>query len=338
MQIIRYLVFALSLYMVGSRAMPMAANPTPIVSGNVVLATYKLHVAKDSTKKTTTVELALPIVFIHRDSVAFYMELLRRLGNREDVSDMGVSDAISNRSTAAGITVAAAVSLTTDTVSSEPIYAASAGLSATEQVAYLQMIDEISIRRLNFAELYQQTDNNTTKKQVLEEAANYLTETVIGTFMARIEGKVLLPQKAATDDDIAHNKQLVVTLLHDFGFTTDFDGMPKNSARTIAKSLATDHILKYCKDMDELDKYLSKKGRGLYIMSYDKYVGFVWNSGTEISLLIADPLNGGKVSQSPLQKAPAFQQYVPYFNIGSLSDNLELIEDWLKENKVLIQK
>lgn len=294
------------------------------------------YMPADSAKKKATVEVLLPFIEIPPDSVAYYMELLRRLGNRESADDMTptISQSEPDRNPIAE-RATSAVSVQV----SAPVYAMNANFSATEKSAYQRLLDEIDIRRATFAMLYSQTDNHITKKQVLEEANKYWTETIAQSFMAQLDGKTLtLPNKAASTDNATHNKAFIVSMLHDFGFAANFSDFQIATPRSIAKSLATNNTLKYCKNFDELDGYLAKKGRGLYVLAYDKYVALIWNDGMETLLLLSDPLNGNKITQEPLQKAPAFKSYIPYFNVGSLSGNSNLIANWLTENEIELQK
>lgn len=291
----------------------------------------------DSAKKKATVEVLLPFIDVPPDSVAYYMELLRRLGNREAVDDM--MPTISQSKPDPNPVAERATSTVQSVQVSAPVYAIKVNFSATEKSAYQRLLDEIDIRRATFAMLYSQTDNNTTKKQVLEEAAKYWTETIAQSFMAQLDGKTLsMPNKALNTDNATHNKAFIVSLLHDFGFAANFSNFQVATPRSIAKSLANDNALKYCKDFEDLDGYLAKKGRGLYVLAYDKYVALIWNDGMETLLLLSDPLNGNKITQEPLQKASAFKSYIPYFNVGSLSDNTDLIAKWLTENEIKLQK
>lgn len=310
-----------------------------IAAKNLALASaLPSYMPIDSVKKNATVEVLLPFIDVPPDSVAYYMELLRRLGNRESVDDMTITTTSQPKPENNPIAEKTA-SVVQSTPPSAPLYAMNVDFLATEKSAYQRLLDEIDIRRATFAMLYSQTNNNTTKRQVLEEAAKYWTEIIAQSFMAQLDGKTLTtPNKARNVDSATPNKAFIVSILHDIGFAADFSNFQIATPRSIAKSLATNNALKYCKNLDELDGYLAKKGRGLYILAYDKYVAFIWNDGMETLLLLSDPLNDNKITQEPLQKASAFKSYIPYFNVGSLSDNTNLIAKWLTESKIELQK
>jgi hypothetical protein len=280
-----------------------------------------------------TAMLSLPFIQLPADSVAYYMELLRRLGNKEDISDM-----LAERATASASKLPQPYEPPSTPINAEKMYVLDHTFLPDERNKYLQMIDEIDARKIALSELYKQDNSTIAKSQILEKTMRHFTESVVGNFINYINNKIISPPNTLPSDDVAYNKYFVVSLLHDFGFVADYNTMRYAAARTIAKSLAADNALKYCKNFEELNAYLSKKGKGLYIISYDKYVALAWNAENEIYLMLADPLANGKVQNTPLKEAMAFQKYVPYFNVGTITSNTELMKNWLLNTKIVLQK
>lgn len=333
-----YLLSSDTVNIIANKAMP-TNNKQAEVQDNYrnKPTTATIKIATQNNVQTDVVQneaiVSLPLIEVHSDSVAYYMELLRRLGNREDISTMFTGDIEQEE---APVRATGAVNAF-DTKIPKP-YAVSSNFSNTEKTNYAKLIAGINARKTEFALQYKQSTANSDKSQILKNATYYFIETITGNFINQVEGKILPPPKIINANDVAHNKYFILAILQDFGFNINFGNIQQTTSRTIAKALSNDNSLKYCKNFEELDIYLNKKGRGLYIVAYDQYLAMIRNDGVASYLILADPLHEGKIQYTPLKQSPAFQKYVPYFNVGSLSDNNKLIKDWLMGNRITGQK
>lgn len=197
----------------------------------------------------------------------------------------------------------------------------------------------ISRKRNDFAELYYRTDR-TGKIPLLEAVDLFLWKNLLEQILPPMEGKSPpnMPITYQHDKkDYTVNRSLIVSALRSLGFIFDSDDVYNSSSRNVIKAISSEGIVRHCTGFDELKKYLVQKGVGLYVVSFDQYLAFLQHNGTDIWLIQADPLAEGIITKTHLYDALAFQKFVPNYNVGTISGNLDLIRNWLTMQKISLK-
>ncbi len=279
----------------------------------------------------------LPKINIPSDSIDFYETLLNHIGQRIPLTApmlAAIGEAAQTAATTHG-NIASHSKPNAPLVSPPTSTESAAGMSEVgREISYKRVLQTITDKQNELRSRYAGLKGN-NKDQVLHELAVFVNNTVAEDMQTYWLGRALKPVCEKTDlTPVENTRNLVASMLHDLGFVTDYTKMITLAPRELVALLSEKNTPKYCKNVAELNDYLSKKGNGIYVASFDKYVGIINYNGINTYLYMASPGNGGKISEIILNDTAKQDFMFPFFNVASISYNSELLKKWLN-NKPL---
>jgi len=203
--------------------------------------------------------------------------------------------------------------------------------------AYQLTLNDIQKQREQFAKQYKKAKNEVEADEVLLLAGRYLEEVIANDIVYYWYGTGFDKEGMSSSPGSGRIacSYFVVTMLTESGLNIDRVKLSQQSALNIVKTLSTPDLVVRCNSPDEVESLLQQKGGGLYFIGFNYHVGFLYFDGREIHLIHASPLPPGTVSRISMKGAKSFE-YSNYYDIGKLTDNKNLIVNWLTGKKLQI--
>lgn len=334
-----YAIIFLSLVLSIASSEPILSYPPPVEK-----------TAKDSTAITKKIEetvFLLPKIIVPVDSLIFYETLLNYIGQRKPLTEAMLIAIGELKQTAKQSENLSPNNNNTNLASNDPLPARTAAPSTNlvatapattseigKEISYKRVLQTIAAKQKELQNRYASLKGG-DKEKVVDELIFFFNNTIAQDMSAYWLGRNLKNMSEKKELMPAENtRNLVAFMLHDLGYTANYTQLIDLAPRELIALLSEKNTPKYCKDMTELSQFLIKKGKGIYIASFDKYVGVINYNGVNTYLYIADPGNGGKISEIILNDDSRQEFMFPFFNVAAFSYNVELLKKWLS-NKSL---
>lgn len=127
----------------------------------------------------------------------------------------------------------------------------------------------------------------------------------------------------------------VTTCLRDMGFKIERARLAQQASANIIKSLCGSnmHIIGH-NNLKGLEKYLSSKKDGIYIIGLDNHVGFIVKEGNSLHAVHSNGISGSlEVVKEPMTQCKLIQKSKAYY-IGDLMANTSVFKAWIKNEKI----
>jgi len=207
---------------------------------------------------------------------------------------------------------------------------------ADEKKAYDNLIVGIEAKRKVFAKDYQNTKKNKETKQVIKNAGEFL-EISIGKNLMQYWNGQKYQDKAYTfgpNGQKMESSYLILNLLSETGFKIDHQKFKEINELKAVQLLGNRKKTKQFTYINELEDFVTNKGKGLYVLSFDEHTGFLYNDGKKMFLIC-------KVSTTVILISTKYAQHLyeaERFSVNKLSDNTKLIEKWLLQEPLTVDK
>lgn len=209
----------------------------------------------------------------------------------------------------------------------------------TPEEAYQAVLESVEKTRKFWAEQYKQATSAARSDEVLALAGVALEEAVavdIAHFWYGTRFDKNGTAEVPGEGEIACS-YFITTLLQEAGMNVERVKIAQQGALDIAKIICQPQNLTHCTAPAEVEALMAKKGKGLYIIAFNFHVGFLYNNGYETRLIHASPLPPSTVANIPMKGARSFD-YSPFYDIGRLADNKDLIRKWFTGQKLRVNR
>lgn len=225
--------------------------------------------------------------------------------------------------------------LSADTPAAERVVLESKTITLGE--AYRLTLDDVRKQHDFYAKAYKKAKSEEEANNILRQAGNYLENIIANDIVYYWYGTGF--DKEGTSANPGSGRiacsYFVATMLTEAGLNIDRIKLAQLSAQGIIKTLSTPEHLTRCTTPAEVESLITQKGKGLYFIGFSYHVGFLYYNGSEIDLIHASPLPPGTVSRIPMKTARSFD-YSNFYDIGKLTDNRDLVINWLTGKKMPI--
>ena len=202
-------------------------------------------------------------------------------------------------------------------------------LSADE--AYQITIEEVYENRKRFENAYKKAvDKPQQQEQILKEAWGYL-ENVIAEEIVHFWYGVPFDKEGLTTSPRSGSiacSYFVATMFMEAGLKVNRIKLAQKSALEIAQAICSPQYLTHFTTPSEVETFVAKRGKGLYVIGFSYHVGFLYNDGRGQYLIHASPLPPGTVYRLDMKGARSFD-YSEFYDVGKLSDYTTLVECWV---------
>lgn len=191
----------------------------------------------------------------------------------------------------------------------------------------------IQAERENFHHTYRAVRENSIHTSLVEKAGTYLLKTITreifpfwygtawdfnGTTQTPLRGKIACGY-------------FVSTVLKHAGFQLDRYDLAKQPASIVINRLCQQESIRIFNRTHQLIHYLENNGNGLYILGLDYHIGFL--AKEEAGLWFIHSSESGGVIREKVEDSEAlFSSNL--LVVGNLLVNREIIEKWLKKEKI----
>jgi hypothetical protein len=203
--------------------------------------------------------------------------------------------------------------------------------------AYGQLQGNIHEKRLNFE---QDWKTHPQKREYLRQAAkDYIYQTLTDSLFKYwygtpwdFNGTTQKPRGGK----IACGYFVTTTLSH-LQFYLPRVKMAQQAASRIIRSLCPKSSIKVFNQLQQLQQHLSKQPDGIYIIGLDTHVGFMWKTNQELYFVHSSYSGQRQVSKEKWNESQVLGKS-KLLMVGNLTDNTQLIEDWILGRNIALSK
>jgi hypothetical protein len=206
---------------------------------------------------------------------------------------------------------------------------------------YKEALTKIDAKRAALAMQYQRAKSHKEAENVLNDARNVITQSVIND---------LFPFWYGTDWDFNGNTEtpnqgkiacgyFVSTLLRDIGWKVERARLAQQASENIILSLTSESQIKRFRgtSIEDFVKALKNYGDGLYVVGLDIHTGFIVNTGGEIYFIHSSYIEPYKVLKERAIESNILSSS-KYRVIGKLTDDDKLITKWFFKTEIPTRK
>jgi hypothetical protein len=217
-------------------------------------------------------------------------------------------------------------------LASKPSSTNSTALSAIDPIKYTDVRSKIDAARTELSSRYQHTEDFDQKLNVINDAREYLTQTVYNEIFPHwygtgwdFNGTTETPRQGK----IACG-YFVSTVLRDAGLKVQRARMAQQASENIVLSLTSDAHIKRFRNVNITDfvKAVQNWGPGLYVVGLDIHTGFILNVDGDVYFI-----HSSYIDPYAVVKERALESRVlsgsKYRILGKLSADDQLIMKWL---------
>jgi hypothetical protein len=206
-----------------------------------------------------------------------------------------------------------------------------------EQRKYKEAIAKIDSERNALASQYQQAGTQAKKDEVINNARNVITQSVVTE---------LFPYWYGTEWDFYGNTEtprqgkiacgyFVSTLLRDVGWKVERVRLAQQASENIILSLTKEpHVKRFSRTpIEDFVNAVKEWGEGLYVVGLDIHTGFIVNTGGEVYFIHSSYAEPYEVVKEKAAESRILSSS-KYRVIGKLSADDRLITKWLFKNAI----
>lgn len=202
--------------------------------------------------------------------------------------------------------------------------------------AYRRMVRQISHKRMQLAEQYEQLETDEIKHSVVAKAVTYVEKMIGGQLVHYWYGKKFdasqMIETPGEEKITAVN--FPFTLFQQLGWTVNVNALAQKTNLEQLSYFFDTALLTDCANRMAIRKYLLEKGIGLYIAVIDEEMVFLYNDDVDQYVIYVTPYKKPTVVREYLQTVPLLDEFANA-QIGKLADDPNWIKQWLTMDEVV---